>query len=172
VIVALTGVPGAGKSSVAEELSRRGYRIIGIEELLDGAGEGYDEGSGSEVVDVERVNKNLLSLAVKDCVIEGHLAHELDVDVVIVLRARPEIIEKRLRERGYGEEKVAENAEAEAIDVITIEALEKGEGVYEIDGSDMDLSTIADSIEQIMKGNGENFRPGRIDFSSYVLERF
>ena len=172
MIVALTGVPGAGKSSVAEELSKRGYRIIRIDELLDGAREGYDEGSGSEIVDVERVNRNLESLVIKDCVIEGHLAHELDADVVIVLRARPEIIEKRLRERGYGEEKVAENAEAEAIDVITIEALEKGREVYEIDGSDMDLSMIADSIEQIMKGNGENLRPGRIDFSSYILERF
>jgi len=161
----LTGVPGAGKSSVAEELERRGHYVIKFEELLDGAVVGYDEEAESRIVDVEKIE-------LKGEIVVGHLAHELDVDAVIVLRADPSIIEERLRARGYSEKKVKENAEAEAIDVITIESLESGKKVYEIDGSVMSINEIADCVEEIIEGRGERFRPGAIDFSSYILERF
>jgi len=167
VVYALTGVPGAGKSSAAEELERRGYHVIRFEELLDGAVVGYDEEAESRIVDVEKIE-----LKGEPEIVVGHLAHELDVDAVIVLRADPSIIEERLRARGYSEQKVKENAEAEAIDVITIESLESGKKVYEIDGSVMSINEIADCVEEIIEGRGERFRPGAIDFSSYILERF
>jgi len=184
VIYALTGVPGSGKSSVARELESRGYKIIRFEDLSADAVVGYDEDSA--IVDVGRIRLQPGSKQ-EDCmaIVVGHLAHELDVDAVIVLRADPSTIEERLRARGYSEKKVKENAEAEAIDVITIEALEKGKVVYEIDTRGIGIKEVADRVEEIIKGKREGkgggeveggekgeerkYSPGKIDFSSYIL---
>jgi adenylate kinase len=116
---------------------------------------------------MDRIRKG--SVLEDGTIIVGHLAHELDVDVAIVLRARPEIIEQRLRARGYSEGKAVENAEAEAIDVITIESVDSVSRVYEIDASELSVSEAADLVEEIIVGRGERFTAGRIDFSSYIL---
>ncbi len=169
MIYALTGVPGSGKSSVADELESRGYDVVRFEDLLAGAVSGYDEEADSRIVDVEKIK-----LKSKPDIVVGHLAHELGVDAIIVLRADPSIIEKRLRARGYSEKKVKENAEAEAIDVITIESLERGKAVYEVDTSGMSIREVADQVEEIMKGGEDKrkYAPGKIDFSSYILEEY
>jgi len=165
VIYALTGVPGAGKSSVADELERRGHRIVRFESLIGDAIVGRED--ESSVVDMDRICET--SRIEDGTIVVGHLAHELNVDAVIVLRARPEIIEQRLRARGYSEGKAVENAEAEAIDVITIESVDSGRRVYEIDASELSVSEAADRVEEIIGGRGERFAAGRIDFSSYIL---
>ena len=45
-------------------------------------------------------------------------------DLVIILRCRPDILKSRLVKRGYRGEKIQENVEAEALDVILVETLE------------------------------------------------
>ncbi len=47
-------------------------------------------------------------------IIESHLAHHI-ADVVIVLKAHPPELGMRLKTRGYSEEKIKENIEAEAL---------------------------------------------------------
>ncbi|MDY6985884.1 MAG: adenylate kinase family protein [Candidatus Thermoplasmatota archaeon] len=169
MIYALTGVPGSGKSSVAGELEGRGYDVVRFEDLSAGAVSGYDAEADSRIVDVEKVK-----LRSKPDIVVGHLAHELDVDAIIVLRADPSLIEERLRARGYSEKKVKENAEAEAMDVITIESLERGKAVYEVDTSGMSIREVADRVEEIIKGGVDKrkYAPGKVDFSSYILEGY
>ena len=49
-------------------------------------------------------------MAAVDGIVEGHLAHLLPCDRVVVLRCRPDILRERLAPRDYPEEKIAENA--------------------------------------------------------------
>ena len=58
----------------------------------------------------------------KNAVLEGHLACEfgLPADFVFITRTHPTTLEKRLRARGYSEQKVEENAMAELLDYCEI----------------------------------------------------
>ena len=62
-----------------------------------------------------------------DGFVEGHIAHLLPCDRIVVLRCRPDELKKRLAQRKYREKKIRENADAEALDVCLIETVEEFE---------------------------------------------
>ena len=105
---------------------------------------------------------------------EGHLSHHLPADAVIVLRAHPVALRKRLGKRkNYSFQKVKENADAEALDVILVEATERNMNVFEIDTTNMNLLAVVKSvisiIEAIKQGKVlEEFRPGKINWIELV----
>ena len=177
MIVALTGTPGTGKSSVAEELKRRGYRVESVNELADKFGCVVGIEDNVRIVDVERLAEEIEHLRGEMIIVEGHLSHLLNPDVTIVLRCHPEKLKKRLENRGWRKEKVLENLEAEIVDSILMEAMGNRK-VYEIDATDLMPKELADIIEKILK-NGEEYkekyRPGKIDWIMEVgdrIERF
>ncbi|MDD4567773.1 MAG: AAA family ATPase, partial [Methanoculleus chikugoensis] len=104
-----------------------------------------------------------------DGIVEGHLAHLLPCDRVVVLRCRPDVLRRRLAPRNYPAEKVAENVEAEALDVILIETLEEhpGEHVLEVDSTELSAGDCADRIERFIQGV---LPPsyGSIDWTDYL----
>lgn len=169
-MIALTGTPGTGKTAVAEILRRKGYRVIPVVELaklhnciLD------DKGDEDEViVDVEKLSEVRFN-----GVVEGHLSHLLSPDIAVVLRCNPLILKKRLLERGWSEEKVMENVEAELLDVILVEAMEYCNDVYEVDTTNLSIEEVAEIVERIVsgKGEGEEYKPGNIDWLSELEER-
>ncbi|MEM1579043.1 MAG: adenylate kinase family protein [Archaeoglobaceae archaeon] len=163
-MIALTGTPGCGKTTVAEELKRRGYKVISVKEFAEMHGCAKKEGE-EIIVDVEKLSKHRF-----DGIVEGHLSHFLKAEIAIVLRCNPLVIKKRLMNRGWSYEKIMENVEAELIDVILAEALENCEKVYEIDVTEMSVEEVADVIERILK-YGENFEPGKIDWISKLENR-
>jgi len=164
-MIALTGTPGCGKSSVAQELKRRGYRVISVREFAEKHGCARREGKDI-VVDVERLRRFDF-----DGIVEGHLSHLLRPEIAIVLRCNPLLIKKRLTERGWSYEKVMENVEAELIDVILVEALKSCEKVFEIDVTEMSVEEAADAVEKIIKGDADEFRPGSVDWISVLGDR-
>jgi adenylate kinase len=87
----------------------------------------------------------------------------------VVLRCRPDVLRKRLSPRNYPPEKVAENAEAEALDVILIETLDEhsDEHVFEVDTTDLSVKECVDRIEQVIRGE---LPPscGSIDWTDYL----
>ena len=107
-----------------------------------------------------------------DLLIEGHLSHLLGVDIAIVLRCSPKLLEERLRSRGYGDDKVRENVEAEAVDVILIEALDCAGKVCEIDVTHLSPQTVADAVSEILAGENEKYPVGHVDWSQEVLDWF
>ncbi len=174
MIVALTGTPGTGKSSVAEELKKRGYRVESVNELADrfGCVVGIEE--DVRIVDVERLAEEVEHLKDDETIIiEGHLSHLLNPDVTIVLRCHPEKLKKRLESRGWRKDKVLENLEAEIVDSILMEAMGNRK-VYEIDATDLTPQELADIIEEILE-NGEEYKdkykPGKIDWIMEVGDR-
>ncbi len=163
--VSLTGTPGTGKSTVAGLLRER-FRVFSVRELAEKHGCG--EMSGEEMaIDTDCLNEKLRGIG--DCIIEGHLSHHLEPDIIIILRCHPEILRKRLEKRGYPEGKLLENLEAEAVDVILEEALETGKPVYEIDTTEKSPEEVASCVIDIMDGNGNAYAPGKIDWSEVIL---
>jgi len=171
VDIALTGTPGTGKTSVANILKRAlpDFNVVHLNEFLIDKKlyEGRDEKRDSYMVDVDRLRKEVKRYfkSKEDLIFEGHLSHYLDADLVIVLRTNPKILKKRLESKGYSKEKVRENVEAEALDVILIESLEIHEGkVREINTTNISVLDAAGKVKDIIIGRGD-YEPGKIDWS-------
>lgn len=150
--IAITGTPGTGKTSVAEVLALKMKRkLVKINDVVEEKKFylGYDDERGCYVVDVEKLCNFVNSINEK-VVIEGHLAHLCRVDLVIVLRCRPDVLRERLKKKGWDEKKIEENVEAEILDLITQEAVEINQKVYEIDTTELEISEVADMIIRII----------------------
>ncbi|MFN3383730.1 MAG: adenylate kinase family protein [Archaeoglobaceae archaeon] len=163
-MIALTGTPGCGKTTVAEELRIRGYKVISVKEFAEIHG-CAKKGGDEVIVDVEKLSKHRF-----DGIVEGHLSHLLKPELAIVLRCNPLVIKGRLLQRGWSYEKVMENVEAELIDLILVEALENCEEVYEIDVTEMSVEEVADAIERIIKFR-EGYEPGKVDWISKLQDK-
>ena len=163
--IAVTGTPGTGKTTVTTLLDGP---VIHLNDLIREAGlwSERDEGRDSLVADLDAVRE-----AIGDWsgVAESHLAHHLDADRVVVLRCRPDVLERRLRERGADEAKATENAECEALDVVLSEAVDRHglDAVYEIDTTDRTPADVAADIEAVIAGDREP-SAGDVDFMEYL----
>jgi adenylate kinase len=186
MIIALTGTPGTGKTTVCEfikehSLYRDKYRIIDLHKLImdEKLYTGRDEIRDTYIADMERLKARVSELIKQtpdgmDTVMEGHISHYLPSDVIIVLRAAPVALRKRLgKRREYSFDKVKENSDAEALDVILVESVESSDRVFEINTTDMNLISVVKSvveiIESLKKGNlPEEYLPGKINWIDQV----
>ncbi|MCD1293589.1 NMP kinase [Methanocella sp. CWC-04] len=161
--IAITGTPGTGKSTVSGSVDD--YQVIRINDLIKaGYNLGADEERGGALIaDVDRLSEYVDGLK-GDIILEGHISHLLPVDMVIVLRASPKALKKRLAERGWTEAKIRENIEAEALDVILVEALSLNEKVYEIDTTNMTPMDVREAVLEIIRGT-DKYKVGSVDFS-------
>ncbi|MDD1718685.1 MAG: adenylate kinase family protein [Methanoregulaceae archaeon] len=166
MMVGITGTPGTGKSSVADELAARGCRVVRLIETIGPYVIGKDPVRGVDMVDEERWSGEFIPV---DGFVEGQLAHLLPCDRVVVLRCRPDVLADRLRTRGYPEEKVRENVEAEALDVILIETLEEHppQTILELETTTEVPSRIADLVLLFSKGETPPSH-GMIDWSGFL----
>ncbi|AKB75499.1 AMP/CMP kinase AK6 [Methanosarcina lacustris Z-7289] len=185
MLIGLTGTPGTGKTSVSKLLEkRRQWKVIYLNDLIkeEHLYTEVDEKRDSVVADMELIRSRLLELtdemeresASKVVILESHLAHYI-ADIIIVLRAYPPELIKRLEKRGYSEEKVNENAEAESIDLILAEAFEWCEKVFEVNTTDRTAEETAGDVEKIidhlLSGKEDElheYSPGSLDWIDSV----
>ncbi|MBN1167500.1 MAG: adenylate kinase family protein [Methanospirillaceae archaeon] len=151
MMVGITGTPGTGKSAVGRELGRRGYRVVSITDTIDAYVTGYDEERQTRIIDEERWASEF---PVIDGFVEGHLAHHLSCDRVVVLRCHPEVLRARLLTRGYPAAKIEENVEAELIDLILVETFEGNpeDAIFEVDTTQMPVPACADLLQGVYDG--------------------
>ena len=165
MIIAVTGTPGVGKTTVSKLLSKRlGYEYISIREFAVERGIGEKVGDEIEIDVDELAEKMVEEFKGKNVVIDGHLSHFVPSDVVIVLRAHPRLVAERLKDRGYSRKKLAENVEAELIDVILVEALEENERVIEVGTTGKTPEEVVDEIIDLIE-RGVKKRAGIVDWS-------
>ena len=162
----ITGTPGTGKSMVGDELSRRGHTVVHLTDTVGPYVSGNDAERDARIIDTDRWAAEFVPV---DGFVEGHIAHLLPCDRIVVLRCRPDELKKRLAKRKYRKEKVRENADAEALDVCLIETVEKfsPEQILELDTTARDATYCADQIERFVKGAiPADF--GHIDWSGFL----
>lgn len=174
-LVAISGTPGVGKTSVSAELRARGYTVIDANEHLRSHGllGERDESRDTYNVDMEAFNSSLEEYRrTGDLVfIDSHLSHQCDCSHIVVLRCHPDVLAERLRARGYSEAKVRENVQAEILDVILCESVDTDIPVSEIDCTAKNVSIVANLILESVNG-GDSCRPGSVDWSQGMNEWF
>ena len=170
MLVAVTGTPGAGKSSVCRVLAGRGYVIVDLDEMARSGGfiVGRDEARQSDEVDVSALREQL-DIPAKIAFLKGHYSHLMNVNFAVVLRCRPRVLRERLTSRGWSEGKIRESVDAEAIDVILQEAVERLDFVYEVDTTARSAEESASQILDILQGRTSGHEPGSVDWSDEVL---
>jgi adenylate kinase len=194
VRVAVTGTPGTGKTTATEALtdgvwedaddgadtgdggggSERDVRVVHLNDVVreEGFHDGEDPERASLYADFDALADWLADEASGDdrpTVVESHLAHNFDADRVVVLRCHPETLERRLRERGESAATARENAEAEALDVLLGEAVERHglDAVYEVDTTDRPPAAVAGEIRAVLAGEREP-SAGAVDFTGWL----
>ncbi|MFC7115172.1 adenylate kinase family protein [Natronoarchaeum sp. GCM10025703] len=164
----MTGTPGTGKTT-ATELLETDLDVVHLNEAIreEALYERVDEERDSVVADMDAVAEWLGGR--DDVVIDSHLAHHLDIDRVVVLRCRPDVLEERLVERGEGEASAAENAESEALDVILSEAVDTHgfDSVYEIEATERTPEAVATEIEAVIEGERDP-SAGEVSYIEYL----
>ncbi|MBM4240445.1 MAG: adenylate kinase [Euryarchaeota archaeon] len=170
-VILITGTPGVGKSTVSTLLKKKlKSHLIKINEVVDEEVlySGYDERRKFKIVDLDALCNHLNEMIQNldgFIIIEGHLSHYLkNSDVVIVLRANPDVLKERLEKKRFSELKINENIEAEALAICAYEAWElHKEKVNEIDTSDISPEKVTDTIIDVIEGN-KKFPVGNVDF--------
>ncbi len=168
--IAITGVPTVGKTTIAKKLSRKlGYKYVSINDLAEKlkAYIDYDPKRESKILDMFKLRQEIKKMK-GNIILDGHTSHEFDVNLVIVLRCNPTILQKRLKKK-YPKNpfKVQENVDSELLGVITSEALKYNERVYEIDTTNMTSKDVVNTIVEITKGK-KGFEVGKIDWLEKV----
>ncbi|WP_456422739.1 adenylate kinase family protein [Thermococcus sp.] len=169
MIIAITGTPGVGKTTVSKLLAQRlGYEYVNLRDYA--IEKGIGELKGELEVEVDELAYNFeRDFKGKDVIVDGHLGHFLKADVVVVLRAHPRLIGERLKDRGYPREKIGENVEAELVDVILVEALEENERVLEVDTTGKTPEEVVNEILELIE-TGVKKRVGIVDWSEVYDE--
>lgn len=180
--IALTGTPGTGKTTVARLLP---YRIIDINALVrDGLNLGTDPERGCLEADMDGLALRLKEMdketgadstddstdSRRISILEGHFS-QFFADWAIVLRLSPAVLRERLEDRGYSKSKINENLEAEALDVILVEAVENCSRVDEIDTTGRSPHEVAEMVIKIIEGE-MRLPPGQVSWlEDYIDSR-
>lgn len=170
-IIAVSGVPGTGKSTLSSSLyahfsalsmhdpEKYGIwkeydvkKMISDEKLYDSI-----DPDGTMVVDQKKLIKCLISHIDADSmyniVIDSFFSHLLPssvVDICVICCCDISVLNKRLSQRGYSVEKVRENVDCEIIDYCGQEAQEMGHNVVYFDSSKEDAKQFIRKIDSII----------------------
>ena len=164
--VALTGTPGTGKTvtgKLVAKLTNLAYLDLNTAIKKEHLYSGYDRKRKSYIADMKKVKNFVENFEKKnnDVLIDGHISHLLPqnlIDLVIVLRCKPSILEKRLKKKRWNKLKIDENVEAELIGIIAYEARQTHKKVFEIDTSRKSPQKVAKEVKAILKGTGNKYK--------------
>ena len=168
-IIAITGTPGVGKTTIVELFSEGDFTILSVKDLAKQYGcEGdFDESTQSMDIDIHRLAEQFESNLLDDAIVDGHLSHFLEVDGIVILRCNPSVLQERLAKRDYSESKIKANVEWEMISGTWSEIIE-----FELEQPILELDTTNSSpteiYEQIIKwvneGYSQDSMTARIDW--------
>jgi len=184
MIIAITGTPGTGKTSVCTACR---LECMGLNSVIAEKGfyTGVDTQRGCLIADLDKLDEYVRHKEERLSVIiaESHLAHLLKPDVAIVLRAKPSVLTERLKQKGFPPQKIQENVEAETLDIILAEAVELCDIVYEVDTTGKSVEEVAVVVRAIIDAEveteeesgserravlREKYKPGSVDWTRFI----
>ncbi len=137
--IIVTGSVGTGKTTLSKKLAKQlGFRYIDVNMLIkeQRLASGYDKKRRCKIIDIKKLNKELIKLLKNDVVVDSHLSHYLPskhVDLCIVTKCKIKELHKRLKKRRYPKEKIRENLDCEIFDVCLTEAMQYSHNIFVID---------------------------------------
>lgn len=176
-IIAITGTPGTGKTTIAGKLAQElNSEVIDLSGIVNENKlyAGIDKERDTKIVDLVKLKKFINNLIVtefkssENIIVEGLLSHLLSPTHIIVLRASPRVLKKRLESRNYSKAKIMENLEAEFMGICLEESL-PCENVLEIDTTEPEnFNKNLNSILKWLKKGGRDIK--EIDWSGDFCE--
>jgi len=152
-IVAVTGTPGCGKTTLCKKFQFSVKSVRELAEEYDCIDE-IDPLDGASPIDIEKLSKSI-DWGASPLIVDGHLSHLLPVDAAIIVRCNPNVLQGRLESREYSSEKIQSNLESELIGLISSECL--GMPHLELD-PDIGINAM---FEQSMQWITDGFIPQR-----------
>jgi adenylate kinase len=163
VIIGITGTPGTGKTTVSSYFD---IETVDLKQYAEENNIGSLNSQGELEVDTEELRQNPPQQGDDDLVVEGHLAHFIDLDYCVVLRCRPDVLRQRLQERDYSKQKIDENVESEALDIILSQAVRNQGKVFEVDTTDKDEKEVVEEVKQGVQEETVSY--GDVDWSEFI----
>jgi adenylate kinase len=180
MIIAITGTPGTGKSTVTSILKKKGFTVVDLKQVAfdNDFILGIDKNRNSCIVDVKKLDKYIKKKFFGEDIVfvEGHIAHLLKcVNKIIILRLHPSKLKEILVKRDWKKDKVSENVEAEILDVILCEAVDihSENNCFEIDGTKRSINDIVTCILELVDNKFKDmtkYKIGEIDWSEEILK--
>ena len=150
-VLAISGTPGVGKSSLCAVLEERGWNMPSLATLADEHGclEDVDTEDGAAPIDIDRLAEAWEASSSGRWAVDGHLSHLLDVSGIVLLRCAPSTLRQRLEARGYPAGKVRANVEWEMTAGHWAELLEFEVElpVFELDAGQLSSEELAGEVE-------------------------
>ena len=156
--IILTGTPGTGKTSIANELAKNGFCYVSANEIAIDKKAYTDckkiSGNTRYSGDLKKLKKLLIEKIKKiknKCIIEGHLLCEIKLpcDYCIVLRCSPKVLQKRLMKKEIDAKIIKENVLAEMLDYPT-QLAEQNYGKRKVCELDTSKLTAKQSAKEII----------------------
>jgi adenylate kinase len=180
MIIAITGTPGTGKTTVASILKKKGFTVVNLKQVAfdNDFIIGFDKERNSSIVDVKKLDKYIKKKFFNEDLVfvEGHIAHLLTcIDKIIILRLHPSKLKEILVKRKWKKDKIRENVEAEILDVILCEGvnIHTEKNCFEIDGTKRSINDIVNCILDLVDNKFKDikkYKIGKIDWSDEILK--
>ena len=113
-MIALTGIPCTGKTTLCEDLAKEGFECVSADVA-------FSDCISSGEADSDCMRSRDVPM---DSIVESHYSHLLDCRAAIILENDEDTLKERMMARGYPDAKIAENLEVQRSETIRFEALE------------------------------------------------
>ena len=148
-VITVSGVSGTGKTTLSKKLAKKlNFYYFDVNNFIqkNKLYEGIDKKRRTKIVDVKKLNKSLIieikklknAGKYKGIIIDSHLSHYLPkkyVDFCIVTKCAIQVLNKRLKRKGFHKSKIQENLQAEIFDICHNEAVELKHKVIVLDAT-------------------------------------
>ena len=186
-IIIISGTPGCGKTSIANELSKLiDARILSLNKLAvsDDFSFEYDKERKTYIVDFKiflpYILKKIKILQKKDIkflIVESHFSDIIPnkfIDYIFILRCDPDELAKRLKRKNFSLSKITENVQSEILGNCVNYLIQKKikSPIYEIDTTNLNIESVTKTINDIIfaKVDVKSYYLGKIDWLKKLFQ--